>query len=254
MSQTPPAAPVAEIERRLHWRVLSIIGFLVLIVGLAVVAAVGVLVPAKMATGLPDDIVVRAAQASLSGRVPMRAGNLRFRSALTGEAPTGARFGVQEDTLVLRATQLLEGTRSRQRGDPRLAVALAHLDLARQRYVRAERAYRAVTDRGIDAPEARLGLGLALALEARAERDPLRARALRLEAIAQWTAVDPRHECWLPALYDRALLLAEVGRRDEAARAAREYLTREPAGPWALTLREALGMTADYGPASSSVQ
>jgi ABC-type uncharacterized transport system permease subunit len=49
MSQPDPiAAPVAEIERRLHWRVLSVGAFLALMVTLAVTAAVSVLVSITM--------------------------------------------------------------------------------------------------------------------------------------------------------------------------------------------------------------
>ncbi len=242
---TPTAAPVAEIERRLRWRVLAVGGFLALMVMLAVIAAVSVLVPARIVTGLPDDADVTAASAVLRARLPMRAGTLRFRSALAGEAPRGAIFDADRDRLAERAALLLERARTRHRGDPRLDVALAHLDLARQRYALAERRYRAVTDRGVDSPEARLGLGVALALQADAEREPLRSRALRLEAIAQFVAVDPRDPAFGPALYDRALLLDQVGRRAEALRAAREYAARDSVSPWAAQLRRELRDTAD---------
>ena len=224
-------APVAELERRLHWRVLSIGVFVALMVMLAVIAAVSVLVPPRLVAGLPDDPDVTAAIGLVHARLPMRAGTLRFCSTLAGEAPPGAVFGTDEARLAERATLLLERARTRHRGDPRLEVALAHLDLARQRHLLAERRYRAVTDRGVDTPEARLGLGVALALQADAERDPLRSRALRLEAIAQLVAVDPRDPAFGPALYDRALLLARVGRRAEALRVAREYAARDSVGP-----------------------
>ena len=241
----PIVAPIAEIERRLQWRALAIAGFIALMVMLAVVAAVSVLVPPRLVTGLPDDADVTAASASVHARLPMRAGALRFRSTLTGEAPPGAGFGVVETRLAERATLLLERARARHRGDPRIEVALAHLDLARQHHMLAERRYRAVTDRGVDSPEARLGLGVALALQANAERDLLRARMLRLEAIAQFAAVDPRDSTIEPALYDRALLLDQVGRRSEALRTMREYAARDSTGPWAGRLRQALGIAGD---------
>jgi hypothetical protein len=170
----------------------------------------------------------------------MRAGALRFCSALAGEAPPGAIFGADEARLAGRAALLLERAHTRHRGDPRLDVALAHLDLARQRYALAERRYRAVTDRGVDSPEARLGLGVTLALQAATETDPLRARALRLEAIAQLVAVDPRDPAYGPALYDRALLLATIGRHAAALRAMHEYATCDSVSPWAERLRRAL--------------
>lgn len=238
-------APVAEIERRLHWRVLAIAGFIALMVMLAVLAAVAVLVPPRIVAGLPDDPDAAAASAILQARLPMNDADLRFRSTLAGEAPPGAVFGADEARFAERATLLLERARTRHRGDPRLEVALAHLDLARRRQVLAERRYRAVTDRGVDSPEARLGLGVALALQANAERDPDRVRALRLEAIAQLVAVDARDPAHVVALYDRALLLDQVGRRAEALRAAREYAVHDPAGPWAGRLRQALGVAGD---------
>lgn len=241
MSQpAPTVAPVAEIERRLHWRVLGVGGFLAIMVTLAVMAAVSVMVPARIVAGLPDDVDVTAATGLVHTRLPMRAGALRFCSALAGEAPPGAIFGADEARLAGRAALLLERAHTRHRGDPRLDVALAHLDLARQRYALAERRYRAVTDRGVDSPEARLGLGVTLALQAATETDPLRARALRLEAIAQLVAVDPRDPAYGPALYDRALLLATIGRHAAALRAMHEYATCDSVSPWAERLRRAL--------------
>lgn len=243
-AMTDPAttvAPIAELERRLHWRVLAIGVFVALMVMLAVVAAVSVLVPPRLVAGLPDDVDVAAARAILHARLPLRTGALRFRSTLAGEAPPGAVFGAGEARLAERAARLLERARTRHRGDPRIEVALAHLDLARQRHLLAGQRYRAVTDRGVDSPEARLGLGVALALQADAETDPERVRALRLEAIAQFAAVDPRDSTIEPALYDRALLLDLVGRRPEALRVMREYAARDSVSPWAGRLRQALG-------------
>jgi hypothetical protein len=241
----PTVAPVAEIERRPHRRALALGAFLALMVTLAVMAAVSVLIPARIVAGLPDDVDVTAASALLHSRLPMRAGALRFRSTFTGEAPPGAVFGAEDARLVERAARSLERGRARHRGDPRLDVALAHLDLARQRYALAERRYRAVTDRGVDSPEARLGLGVALARQAEVERDALRARALRLEALAQLVAVDPSDAAFEPALYDRALLLATIGRRAEALRVAHEYAARDSVSPWAGRLRQELGSAGD---------
>jgi hypothetical protein len=199
-----------------------------------------VLVPPRLVTGLPGDADVVAASALLQSRVPMRAGALRFHSALTGEALPGAFFGADEARAVEQAAGLLERARGRHRGDPRLDVARAHLDLARQHYALAERRYRAVTDRGVDSPEARLGLGVALALQAATERDALRARALRLEALAQLVAVDARDPAYAPALYDRALLLAAIGRHAEARRVARDFAAQDAVGPWTTRLEREL--------------
>ncbi len=243
----PPAAaiPVAEIERRLRWRVLAIGVFVAFMVALAVVAAVSVLVPTHLVAGLPDDVDVTAASAALHSRLPLDAGGLRFRTALAGEAPPGAVPGVGAQRLAEVAVPLLERARTRHRGDPRIEVALAHLDLARRRYALAERGYRAVADRGVNSPEARLGLGLALALQADAEREPDRVRALRLEAIAQFVAVDPRDPAHTVALYDRALLLHRVGRRAEALRVFHEYAARDSGSAWVGRLAQALGAARD---------
>jgi hypothetical protein len=242
MSQSlPTIAPIAEIERRLRWRVLAIGAFVAVMVMLAVVAAISLLVPPRLVAGMPDDADVSAARATLRDRLPVRAGPLRFHSTLAGEAPPGAVFDADGARAADRAALLLERARTRHRGDPRIEVALAHLDLARGRHARAERRYRSVTDRGVDSPEARLGLGLALALQADAEPDPLRVRALRLEAIAQLVAVDARDTASVVALYDRALLLDQVGRRAEALRVMREYARRDSSGPWTGRLMQALG-------------
>jgi len=241
MSHSDPVpAPVAEIERRLHWRAIGIAGFLAIILALAVMAAVSVLAPRRMVAGLPDDADLTAATAILHARLPMRLGALRFRSALTAETPPAAVFGAEQPALIAQAEFLVERARSRHRGDPRLDVALAHLELARQRYAAAERAYRAVTDRGVDSPEARLGLGLALARQADAESDALRARALRLEALAQLVAVDPRDPAQRAALYDRVVLLARIGRRAEALRLARDYAASDTSREWTERLRREL--------------
>jgi tetratricopeptide (TPR) repeat protein len=236
----PAVHPVAEIERRLQWRWLGLVGFVVLILSLTVLAVIWVMVPPRRVAGLPADAGVRALAATLQGRVPMRSGDLRFRSALTGEAPPDARFGAAETRLVEEADAVLRAAAERRRGDPCLEVALAHLDLARQRYAEAERRYRAVTEHGADAPEARLGLGVALALQAAIQRDGLRARGQRLEALAQFVAVDRDDPVYAVALYDRALLLLELGRTAEATAAARAYLVADPSGPWAWRLRAIL--------------
>lgn len=235
----------AEIERRLHWRWLALVGFGCMILTVAVMAAVSLLVPPRRIAGLPGDPEVRAVAAALRGRLPVRAGGLRFRSSLAGEAAPDAVFGAAEARLADQAAAALERAAARQRGDARLAVALGHLDLARLRPLPAERRYRAVIDRGLDAPEARLGLGVALALEARIERDALRARGIRLEAIAQLVAVARDDPAWPVALYDRALLLAESGRGAEAAAVAREYLALDPSEPWAGRLRRAVAAAAE---------
>ncbi|MBI5708833.1 MAG: hypothetical protein HZC42_00770 [Candidatus Eisenbacteria bacterium] len=231
--------PVAEIERRLKWRALPVLAFLGLMLSLAVVAGLSLLAPPRPLTGLPEDPDVAAARALVAGRLGFMTGELRFRSALTGE-PAAVSDPAAAAALADRAAALLARARERHRRDGRLAVALAHLDLARRRYASAERGYRGVIERGVHSPEAHLGLGVTLALAAAAEPDPLRQRGLRLEAIAQLAAVRPEDAVCDAALYDRALLLAHVGRRDEARRMADEFAAREPGSAWAERLRAAV--------------
>jgi hypothetical protein len=135
------------------------------------------------------------------------------------------------------ASALIGRARARRPGDPRLALCVAHLDLARRDYARAARGYQDVLDREERCPEARLGLGFTLASQARLTPDFLEARGLELRAIAQFAAVREREAPYLAALYDRATLLARVGRTAEARARAAEYLARDPAGPWADALR-----------------
>ncbi len=236
-----PVPPVPEIERRLKWRALPVLAFLGLMLALAAVAGFSLLAPPRPLTGLPEDPDVAAARALVAGRLGFMTGELRFRSALTGE-PAAVSDPAADAALAGRAAALLERARERHPRDGRLAVALAHLDLARRRYARAERGYRDVIERGVHSAEAHLGLGVTLALEAAAEPDPLRERGLRLEAIAQLAAVRPEDAVYDAALYDRALLLARVGRRDEAQRRADEFAAREPGSAWVEKLREAVEM------------
>lgn len=251
------AAPVAEIERRIRWPVIAVAIFLAIMLGLLAVALFPVLSPPRSLEGLPDDPDVAAARAALRGIDPAAAAGLRFHSALfdddAGRLPTPADLAA-----IAAARGWIERAHTRG-GDPRLPVFLAHLDLAAAQasrpaagdpdagaanarlWWRAERTYHQATDGHDHVPEARLGLGILYALEAGAARDPARARALELQAIAQLAAVSPHDQAGAVALYDRALLLAEVGRRAEASDLARAYLARDTSRVWAARLQEALG-------------
>src|SRR5262249_2309559 len=80
----------------------------------------------------------------------------------------------------------------------------------------------------------------ALALDADRTRDPWPRRSLMLRAIAQFAAVEPGQEEYPQALYDRAHLLHEVGRREEALEFGRRYLAIDPGTAWAAALRREL--------------
>jgi len=127
--------------------------------------------------------------------------------------------------------------------DARLRLALAHLTLAQRTYRDAERAYRAIIDHGDRAPEAHLGLGVALQQQALLDPEPLHSRGLTLQAIAQFAAVRPGDPAFEAALYDRALLLAAVGRGAEARRFAQDYVELDRSSPWAARLAQAVAPT-----------
>jgi len=228
----PPVSElaVAEIERRLQWRMMPALMFLGILAMLLLVAFWPSMFPPKHVTGLPDDPDVFAAAQLLRGHAVLPASELRFESALTGDVAPGLAPPADFGDRITRADQLIEGARGRLTRDIRLNVARGALDLMRHRYDRAERHYWYALDRYGDYPEARLGLGVTLALAGDIDRSHLGGRAQYLRAIAQFAAVGPKDAEYDEALYDRALLLERVGRRAEAAAVAREYLGRNAVG------------------------
>jgi tetratricopeptide (TPR) repeat protein len=237
-----PAEPLAELERRIKWPLVAVGAFLAGLLGLLVMVAVALFAPAPAIVGLPDDPDARAAREAVRGLTPVGGGALRFQSALIAADSTARPITAADAWRIERARVLLERTRTRLPNDPRLVICLAHLDLARRLYEKAEARYRGALYFGDHCPDAHLGLGVTLALEAQLERDVVHARGLQLEAIAQFAAVRPRDEPWLAALYNRAALLGATGRHEEARRWARVYLEHDPASPWAQKLREDLGL------------
>ena len=230
------------IERRIRWPVIAVVVFLAMLAALLALASFILYAPAPAIVGLPDDPDAQAARALVAGLTPVGGGALRFQSALVGADPDARPLTAADAGRLERAAGMIGRAGTRFPGDVRLAVAGAGLDLARRRYARAETGYRSALYFGAHVPDARLGLGVVLALEAEAESDVNRARALELQAIAQFAAVREGEEPWLAALYDRALLLDQVGRSAEARRWARVYLARDPGGPWAAKLETALGL------------
>lgn len=240
----PPVSElaVAEIERRLQWRAMPALMFLG-ILGLLLLAAFWPqLFPPRHVTGLPDDPDVFAAAQLLRGHAVLPGGGLRFESALTGDVAPGAPSPADLDDRIAHADRLVEGARGRLRRDIRLHVVRGALDLMRHRYDRAERHYWYALDRYGDYPEARLGLGVTLAMAGDIDRSHLGGRQQYLRAIAQFAAVQPADAEYDEALYDRALLLERVGRRREAAAVAREYLARPGAAGDGAIRRVAAGV------------
>jgi tetratricopeptide (TPR) repeat protein len=217
---------VAEIERRLQWRALPMVAFLAVLLLLLGVGFWPTLFPPPHIGGLPDDPDVFAAATQLRSHVVLPTAELRFESALTGDVMPGMSVQPDLERRLVDAGQSLAKARPRLAGDVRMRVARGALDLVRQRYTNAERHYHYVLDRYPNYPEARLGLGVTLALAGELERNPLARRQRYLAAIAQFAAVGPRDAEYEEALFDRVLLLERVGRRPQAARFAGEYLAR----------------------------
>jgi len=240
-SRTPAAVSAASVRiARPARRFPPALAYLGVLVLLGVVAVSPALVRPVAIHGLPDDADVIEARSLVIGRMRVDAGPLRWRSELLGPSAGAAEDAAataateRPDPAALgRATALLERARARSPRDARVTAACAALDLARGDLARAERRYQTAIDLGGHFSEARLGLGVTLAMRAERETDGVQRRGMVLRAIGQFAAVpegDPEH---LPALYNRALLLARVGRADEAHTCARDYFARDPDSPWA---------------------
>jgi tetratricopeptide (TPR) repeat protein len=234
---TPRPEPAAEFERHFQWRWWAMIGFLGLMVGLAVMAATSLLMAPRILSGVPDDPDARAAWALVEPETDLGLLDLRFHSELGVVAPPNGPVLPEHLARAERAEALLESAVRRLPGDPRLHSAIGHLDLVRQRPRHAERAYRAALELAPHHDEARLGLGVVLARLASMEADPVHQRRLQLQAIAQFAAVRRSAAVALDALYDRAALLAEVGRREESRSLAAAYFATDSTSRWADLLR-----------------
>ena len=201
MTHTPavlPPAPVAEIQRRLAWPALPVLAFLGILIGLGVVALMSQVTRPRLESGLPDDPDLSAAALLVRDRTLPETGALRWSSALLGEGGTTGVFAPLERQRARRADDYVARALKRHMWDPRAWASQGALALVEGDYPRAERAYRRALDRNPHYGEARLGLGVTLALRARHEPGPFRPRALTLAAIAQLAAV-PADDAVLPA-------------------------------------------------------
>ncbi len=224
--QVGPLA-VAEVERHLRWRALAVLkfgGILGLLLGIALWP---VFVPPPRVFGLPTDPDVQAAARVLAGRVAFPSAGLHLDAAIFG--PLAAFPATDLETRLTRANRLLDRARPRVGHDPRWQAASGALDLVRHRYAHATRHYQKALDDAAHYPEARIGLGVTLALESQIERNDLVARRRVLEAIAQFAAVSPRDPEYAAALANRIVLLQRVGRGAEAQRLAAAYGARSGA-------------------------
>jgi hypothetical protein len=172
------------------------------------------------------------------GIAPSTDGELRFFSAFLDDAAVSHPFAAGDADAVAQATALLRRAAGRRPEELRTRVFLAHLELVQRRYEPAERAYRDVLDSHAHTPEAHIGLGVTLAMEAGVESDPGHARALELQSVAQFAAVHAKDSGYDVALFDRVVMLERVGRHGEARRGAHEYLKRDATSPWAAKMLE----------------
>jgi len=232
--------PGAEFERQFRWRWWAVVGFLGLMLILTVMAIASIVVQPRILTGIPDDPDARAAWALMAPAMDAGLLDLRFDSSLGVTSIPGGGVHAEQLRRADHAEALLQAALRRHRDDPRLYSAIGHLDLVRQRPHHAIAQYSAAIDLAPHHDEARLGMGVTLARLAALEPDPIERRRLQLRAIAQLAAVRESAAVRLDAVYDRALLLAEVGRRDEARHWATIYLARDPTSAWAARLRAAV--------------
>jgi len=241
--RAPIPIPVAELDRKLKWGFIPIVVFAAWMVLLAVMAALSLLRTPAPTTGLPADADVVAARSLVAGRFPPTPGPFLFRATLLGDPAPAGTLALETLQRAARAESLLERAARRHPLDGRVPAALASLDLARGTYARAAHRYQRALDLAPHYPEARLGLGAALALAAESQANPLERRGERLKAIAQFAAVEPGQAGDREALYDRAWLEVEVGRRDEAHAAALRYFAADStsAAAHALTVQLASG-------------
>jgi hypothetical protein len=232
---------VVELERRIRWSSAAVVVFIASLALLAVMSVIAAVTPVHSVSGLPDGPEIRAARAQVASTVRVPADGLRFESALFDPAPAPGLHPAAVRMMAASADSLLEIARRRALGDPRIPALQGHLALARHHYAEAERRYRSAIDMAAHTSEARLGLGVALALHAEDTPDQREARALMLRSIAQFAAVREDAPCRQAALYDRALMLWRAGRRREAEAFTRDYLREDSTSVWSARLREEAG-------------
>jgi len=206
---------------------------------LLAVAAVGIVLSLSapgVVSGLPQVPEVLAAASQVRDRLRVETGGLRLESALLGTNQAGEPFSATHLELARRADSLLARVPASGRDIVRVTSARASLSLARRDYEAAIRGYRSAVGRAPGYGEARLGLGVALALHAEAQADSRKHRATQLRALAQFANVDESDPAFQAALYNRTLMLARVGRHDEARRFRAEYEKIDGGSVWTATL------------------
>jgi len=233
----PPPAHVVEIERRLRWPALPALLFLGILGMLFTLASVSMWLRPEHPRGLPEDAALLERAGLPDPSLGVLAADIRFSAAALGGEAENRAVDAATIARVREAERALARWTRRHPGEPRVRAALGALALVRHDYATAANRYREACERAPHYGEGRLGWGVALALEAERTTDAWQRRGLDLRAIAQFAEVDRSQPEYRAALYNRALLLVEVGRRDQARVMARRYLELEPAGPWAERIR-----------------
>ena len=228
---------VAELERRLRWPGLPTLFFLGILTVLLTLAGISLWLRPEHPTGLPDAAPLLAAAGLPDPSLGVLTADLRFRAAALGGEPARRTSTAMELVHARDAERMLLHWTRRHPGEPRVRAALGALALVRHDYAAAAIHFREACERSPHYGEGRLGWGVALALDAERTSDSWHRRELMLRAIAQFAAVDASEREYLPAVYNRARLLAEVGRGDDARSLARHYLAVDYTSPWAQRLR-----------------
>jgi hypothetical protein len=219
------------------WNRRAVVLFVLILTALTGIGLANWLYRPAPPAGQPPDPAVRDAILLLRGALQVETGDLRFATSIDEDAGAAPLPDSARVRRLSEAAYRLEQAHSRSRFDPRIECLLGHVALASDRLGLAERRYRAALSLNPGYGEARLGLGVTLARRAAGEDDHGSARGHRLEAIAQLAAVGEKDPFALPALFDRVLLLLDVGRLDEARRLTERYALLEPGSVWTGFLR-----------------
>jgi tetratricopeptide (TPR) repeat protein len=232
--------PVAELERRLRWPALPSLVFLGFLGLLLTLAGISMWMRPEHPGGLPDDAALLASAGLPDASLGVITAGLRYRAAALGGEPAARTSDHAELQRARDAEKALRHWTRRHPGEPRVRAALGALALVRHDYASAANRFREACERSPHYGEGRLGWGVALALDAERTNDTWHRRELMLRAIAQFAAVDADGAEYLPALYNRAQLLNEVGRRPEALALATRYVALDPVSAWSQRLRDEL--------------
>jgi cytochrome c-type biogenesis protein CcmH/NrfG len=224
-----PPPPVTEIERRLRWPWLSTLLFLLMLAGLLAVAAASLWVRPSHPHGLPGDAALAEAAGLPDAGLGVLSDGLRVRAAVFGGEPRSHASDAASLARAAHAESVLTAWSGAHPTDARGHAALGALALVRHDHAEAAAHFRRACDLAPHHGEARLGWGVALALQSDLTPDPAQRRALLLKAIAQFAAVDPSDEDeWRAAQLNRARLLEEAGRNAEAQAVRRRLAADTP--------------------------